>query len=507
MSQELDVTRGPRHCKGCNARLASANLDVICWPCQRLSHGASHRPPAVPPDFWRTDEMRAAFEARHMGHIIRAYRLHYYHGRRPVSQEVMAQWLSVSQAQLSRIEMGHPIRDLDRLIQWARVLIIPLELLWFKMPAVSPAPQADQPDEPVFPYVKEEEDAEDIMRRRAFLLNMAVLAEMSRSDPITALEHVRRGFGHSFPDGHGADVSEWNEIALEYGETYAITAPAELLKSLILDFAGLQEAFERYPQEAVRQELYRVSALLAGFLAQTVNNLGHVTESRRWWRTARYASDRSGDSYSLLWVRGREIVHAMGERPAEAVLRLVEEAEQFVVGAPPELVLELLGGKAQTLAIAGRQPEAENTLAELRDRFSATSFGGYSGSLLAWGEERLRSTESFTYSRLGSYEEMENAQRAASALFKHAPSNVRWPTAIELNRAFCLTRNGDVTEGVAHARRVIAELPTAQQTQDIIKCGREVLNAIPQSEENRPVVHEYRDWLNSMFRAVQEREV
>jgi hypothetical protein len=77
---------------------------------------------------------------------------------------------------------------------------------------------------------------------------------------------------------------------------------------------------------------------------------------------------------------------------------------------------------------------------------------------------------------------------------------VRWPTANELNKAFCLTRGGDVTEGTALARAVIEGLPTPQHAQDIHKRAREVLNAIPQTERNKPIVNEYREWLNSTFR-------
>lgn len=191
----------------------------------------------------------------------------------------------------------------------------------------------------------------------------------------------------------------------------------------------------------------------------------------------------------------------MGERPVVAVLRLIEEAERFVNGAPPELALELFAGKAQTLAMAGREPDAENTLMQLHRRFSAASSRGYSGSLLGWGEERLRNTESFTYSRLGNYDRVESAQRAASALYRHDPSNVRWPAGVELNRAFCLVRNGDVTEGVAHARTIIAELPASQQAQDIYMGARDVLNAIPRADGDKPAANEYREWLNSTFRA------
>jgi hypothetical protein len=348
---------------------------------------------------------------------------------------------------------------------------------------------------PESPYSAESLD--DIMRRRAFLLNAVFLAGVSTSDPATALEAARRSLNDAFPGGRDADVSEWNAIAWDYGETYAATAPADLLKTLLVDFAGLQEAFWRFQRETDQNELYRVSALLAGFIAQTASNLGDINESRRWWRTARYAASRAGDSFSPLWVRAREVTHAIGRRPAGTVLSLIDEATPFEAGARPEVVLELLGGKVQTLAAAGRELDAENALAQLRDRFSASPFAGYSGSLLAWGEERLCNTEVFTYSRLGNYKRLEDAQKTASALYKYDPSNLRWPAANELHKAFCLVRSGDVREGTNHARMVIGELPTSQRAPYIYAEAQDVLTAVPQSGKNLPAVREYREWLNT----------
>jgi hypothetical protein len=341
------------------------------------------------------------------------------------------------------------------------------------------------------------ESLDDIMRRRAFLLNAVLLAGASTTDPGTALEAARRSLHDAFPGGRDADIDEWNAIAWDYGETYAATPPADLLRTLLVDFAGLQEAFQRFQRGTDQSELYRVSALLAGFIAQTASNLGRLTESRRWWRTARYAADQAGDSFSPLWVRAREITHAMHRRPAGTVLSLIDEATPFEAGAPPEVALELLAGKVQTLAIAGREPDAENALTQLHERFSASTFVGYSGSLLAWGEERLRNTEIFTYSRLGNYKRLEGAQKAASALYKYDPLNLRWPTANELHKAFCLARNGDAREGANHARIAIEELPPTQRAPYIYATAQEVLTAVPQSSRNLPAVREYREWLNT----------
>jgi len=68
-----------------------------------------------------------------------------------------------------------------------------------------------------------------------------------------------------------------------------------------------------------------------------------------------------------------------------------------------------------------------------------------------------------------------------------------------MNRAFCQVRNGDVAEGLTHARKVISGLPPAHRTRGFFIVGRDVLNAIPQADGNRPVVSEYHEWLNSTF--------
>ncbi|KPI28075.1 hypothetical protein OK074_6883 [Actinobacteria bacterium OK074] len=76
--------------------------------------------------------MREALASWHMGHVFYAYRMHPWHGR-VLSQEVMAGWLDLNQAQLSRIESGKPPQDLSKLMRWAHSLKIPTDLLWFKL--------------------------------------------------------------------------------------------------------------------------------------------------------------------------------------------------------------------------------------------------------------------------------------------------------------------------------------------------------------------------------------
>ncbi|GAA3462499.1 hypothetical protein GCM10018963_45120 [Saccharothrix longispora] len=75
--------------------------------------------------------MAAAFADRDMGALLAAYRHHPQHVSR-VTQDRMASWLGVSQAQLSRYETGeNPIDRIDRLRHFARVLGVPGDRLWF----------------------------------------------------------------------------------------------------------------------------------------------------------------------------------------------------------------------------------------------------------------------------------------------------------------------------------------------------------------------------------------
>jgi hypothetical protein len=95
-------------------------------------------PPIVPRDFWLTPHMRDAFAAQHIGRVSRAYRQHPHHaatyGFAGISQALLGQWLGLTQAQVSRIETGPPVRNTDSVAHWARVLRIPAGLLWFDLP-------------------------------------------------------------------------------------------------------------------------------------------------------------------------------------------------------------------------------------------------------------------------------------------------------------------------------------------------------------------------------------
>jgi hypothetical protein len=132
-------SRHPRqyYCR-CGTHLAKDNTERQCARCRLASRDKFVTPPDVPANFWGTQQFEEAFAAQHIGRVFRAYRTHPHHyavyGPDGISQILLGQWLGLRQPQVSRIETGPPIRSLDTLVYWVRVLKIPPRLLWFRLP-------------------------------------------------------------------------------------------------------------------------------------------------------------------------------------------------------------------------------------------------------------------------------------------------------------------------------------------------------------------------------------
>ncbi len=145
MSNEGPIVRRCR----CGTRLARDNAGPLCGACRTSTRMMkTGKPPVVPPSFWRDAPMREALKTWNMGRVLAAYRTHPHHGR-PLPQDLVAGWAGLSQAQLSRIERGPAIKDLGKLIQWAQLLGIPEDSLWFRLAppaATSSADSGRRPD-------------------------------------------------------------------------------------------------------------------------------------------------------------------------------------------------------------------------------------------------------------------------------------------------------------------------------------------------------------------------
>jgi transcriptional regulator with XRE-family HTH domain len=338
-------------------------------------------------------------------------------------------------------------------------------------------------------------ELEDMRRRTLLALGGTVGLDVVA--PGLTTEALRHGFGQSLTEER-TSLDEWDEIVAEYSYSYDIAPPAETLRTLTVDLVAVQYAIQQQAVTTQRDGLHRARAQLAAVMAMTVANVGRLEQAGRWWRAARHAAEQSRDTGTILWVRAREVVRSMYEHhPPAAVLRLAAEAERYVVpSAPTAAAAGLYCGKAQALALAGRGAEALEAVAYARDSLFhglPSTVTDDHDSLFGWPPERLLYTESFVYSHLGVTARAADAQDRAVGMYP--PAHLRGPAQIQLHRALCLVREGDVTGGADSAHTTLTSLPAEHHTQPVVDLGQRVLDAVPMRARRRPAVTEYADYL------------
>ncbi len=188
------ASRTRRRCRSCRTVLALDNATGLCGTCTTTAREHLVAPPAVLPGFWDHTEIRQALADRHMGRVIAAYRRHPTH-RAPIRQSDTARWAGMSQVRISQIENGAPIKHLDTLIFWAKLIGIPAHLLWFQLPG-RPHPARSSPRTAPAP---------GLGRYRLFRLgapdpaenqDMAVMRALRAADPAVGGGHVYRELTH-----------------------------------------------------------------------------------------------------------------------------------------------------------------------------------------------------------------------------------------------------------------------------------------------------------------------
>jgi hypothetical protein len=338
------------------------------------------------------------------------------------------------------------------------------------------------------------------MDRRNFVFGLGGAVTLGMIAPSLGMETTRHGLMlASAQERATADVDEWCEIVDEYGYDYLRLPADELIQPLMIDLLGLQIATTNASGEPVRQELRKAGAVLAAFTAMTVANLGHVREARRWWRSARRIADESHDPDTILWVCGREVIRSLYEmRPVRMILDLAERAETNAGTGRTSALAELISGKAQALALAGRREEALATLDRVRavyDRLPPEVTIDRE-SLFDWPENRLRFTESYVYSHLGDLTHADAAQNRAVQIYP--PQYLRGPAQIELQRALCHVKDGDIPGGVRHAHQIIEQLPPKDRIRPVVDLGHTVLRSVAHDDRHLTAVTDFREYLVSI---------
>lgn len=343
------------NCPRCGGRLARDNDSGRCTPCQTAERERLISPPVVPAAFWEHEPIRQALAERHLGRVIRAYRHHPYHGRSPLPQTVVAGWLGITQAQLSRVENGPPLVHLDRLAHWANALRIPTAHLWF-------APTGP-PRHPAASSATHDANHPGPNRgRRALLAGIAAVA--AGAGLLDGTDQVRpRRIGP-------ADVVRLNAV-LELYRSVDYESGGGLLYREVSRFA---ESVYRmldwsHPTGLAPRLLAAVAAArqLAGW---TALDAGRHEDAQRHFAAGERAALAADDMPLAAMIRygqAKQLQHLRHNRDAVAALQLAHA--QLDTQATPAMKALLWGAEAASIAALGDHRSALNILGKASDQF------------------------------------------------------------------------------------------------------------------------------------------
>jgi hypothetical protein len=327
------------------------------------------------------------------------------------------------------------------------------------------------------------EDDEDVKRRTFLGVGLAALLPPS----VAAAGGVRRVLG--------PDIEEWERTVHSYGYDVALTPTRELLPAMAADLRELQNLLDAPLSDADRQALVRVAGQLATLTAGAVVGAGKPEVARRWWRHARQAATASGDAELLAFACGSQAVLGLygGYTPTQ-VLAITDEA-QAATRTPCAGVMNALGGRAQALALLGREREAMGALDDLARTLERLPDATTRDRVSAWGwsEQKWRHAESYVGMCVGG----QRGEQARERALKLYPAEAwKGPAQVRLHRAASLISDGDVTEGARYATRALEPLSSDQRADRFVaRIADRTLAVIPDRARDLPAVAEYREML------------
>lgn len=333
----------------CGTLLAQDNPGATCAVCLRERTLSRSRAPEVPLDFWQTDAMVVALASGDLGRVILAYRSHPFHGRRPLSQAVVADWLHVSQSSLSRIERGECRLSIDDVAGFAGALGLSVALRW------TPLHQAG-------------EDVEPLSRRSLLGAGAGIALDLVATTPPTAVREID-------PD----IVSRWMRLLDVLIRHDKMCGPHDVLATVGHQIAMIAE-YRQVARGELRTQLLREESRWAWFASWLAHDAGDARLCDYWAdRAVRLARETDHQDMIAWMLTNRSQWAASHEDPRQAVA--LAEAAARTRGVSTYLCALSALRVAHGHALAGDARSCERSIADahrLLDRRDGSD-GGLGG--------------------------------------------------------------------------------------------------------------------------------
>ncbi|MEV6344114.1 helix-turn-helix domain-containing protein [Actinoplanes sp. NPDC051851] len=301
---------------------------------------------------------------------------------------------------------------------------------------------------------------EDCMQRRGLILGTIGAGLLG---PAAAHQLIERGFNAALSKKGAED--KWRAGVLQYGRDYMEIGAAKLQDRLATDLVLIQQQLDT-------PGMWAAAARLLTTYGKTS---GDPTEAIRWYRLAVQAADRSEDTSTRVWVRGRAAIALAYEG---AALGTAQQLATKAIGLSDKPSLGRLNSLVALAHVAGNRGDhaaavtADDNARKLFDRIGSEDAEISDFAVPGW---RMATFRSMLYARLGDVRRGQAAQDEADD--GRPAALVRFQTHIELHRGLMMAKSGDKAGGLAYAQAAMNALPPEKRSQTLRLVLAEVARA------------------------------
>jgi tetratricopeptide (TPR) repeat protein/transcriptional regulator with XRE-family HTH domain len=349
-------------------------------------------------------------------------------------------------------------------------------------------------------------DTEDDDLRRMLIRLMADAGTPVDCRFLGAVDRMRRRMDDALLGGtvSAAMIDQWEETTAGYGRRYMTVPSLRLLCDALLDFGDVRRmCAERQPLEFA-ERLCRVAGQLAGVAGIILLDLGDQRLARSFFRTARTATDETGDRRLRAWVAVREaLVPLYYGDPREAAS--LASAAIDLAGRRP-CVAGVMGpviearAQARLARRSGRGlrdclDQVRAALERSREALSDLSAQETSDTAFGYTERQFFFHAGDALGMLGDHQE---AQRAFSrALRLYPAAEVLDATLVTFGQARCLADADEPDQALRLGRLALLRLPGEQRTEIVLQAARGLGAAVGARYPGLPAIAEYQEALIS----------
>lgn len=279
-----------------------------------------------------------------------------------------------------------------------------------------------------------------------------------------AADLLAEGFSARLADA-GPSVEKWDDTLNRYGADYMTLGATEIRRRLAIDLAVIQ-------QQCDTPRMWAHAAKLMTLYAKTFPG-SDGSRALTWYRMAAEAADRSEDTTTRVWVRGRAAI-ALGYEGAALPMAEFFADQALAIDDRPSLGrLNATYGKAHAAALTGDITTAHRLDSEGQRLFDQVGSPDETSDY-AVPHWRLGVFRSLLAARLG---EEKTAITAQDRARRELPATLpRFATHLDMHRGLMLVRAGDRHEGITHAQKALDALPPEKHSLTLRMLMHEITN-------------------------------